>query len=153
MMSEAGPDNSTSQALSIDDQTVLALERVYGEGDLNEIQNLFAADYVEHDPGTPGPARGPESVAQFIVSYRRAFPDLQLTLTERVTEGDTVLLRWTGCGTHAGAMRSFEPSGKRIGVKGTTITRIDRGKAVEGWSNWEFGALSRQLSLWPRSVA
>jgi predicted ester cyclase len=131
---------------------VEALERVYGQGDVNKIEALFAPDYVEHDPAAGGTLRGPESVKQFVASFRRAFPDLELTLAERWVEGDTIILHWTGCGTHLGPWQDLAPAGEQLTISGFTVTRIERGKAVEGWSNWEQGALLRQLEVWPYSI-
>jgi predicted ester cyclase len=129
-----------------------ALERVYGRGDLSQVDDLFATDYIEHDPASPHMLHGPASVKQFVSMYRRAFPDLRLAVAERVIEGDTVLLHWMGRGTHLGTFQEMEPTSKRVALKGTTITRLDHGRAVEGWSNWEFGALPEQLDLWPHSI-
>jgi predicted ester cyclase len=129
-----------------------ALEQVYGGGDLSQVDGLFASDYVEHDPSCLQTLHGPPSVKQQVSLYRRAFPDLRIHVVERMIEGDTVFLRWTGDGTHLGGFLELEPTGKKVALHGTTITRLDHGKAVEGWSNWEFGALSRQLGVWPHSI-
>jgi predicted ester cyclase len=133
-------------------QFIEALEHLYGQGDLGGIENLFAPDYVEHDPGSPGPRRGPECVKQFIELYRCTFPGLELTIAERAVEGDTVILHWTGLGTHAGSLQDLAPTGREVRITGITITRIDRGKAVEGWSDWHSAALLRQLNVWPQSI-
>lgn len=46
--------------------------------------------------------------------YYMAFPDLQLTPTEIISDGDRVALFWTAQGTHQGSIMQIPPSGRAI---------------------------------------
>ncbi len=71
-------------------------DEIWSKGDLDLIDELFASNYVNYDPATPGVSvQGNENFKQFIAGYRRAFPDLQMTIEDQVAEGDTVASRWT----------------------------------------------------------
>jgi ketosteroid isomerase-like protein len=130
--------NQETPMPAVSSQLVDALERVYEKKDLRHVSQIFAPDYLEHDPASPAPHRGPENIKQLIKSWQSAFTDLQLAVEERVVEGDTVIIRWCGSGTYACRARGPEPGNTPITLSGTTVTRIARGRAVEGWSNWRW---------------
>jgi hypothetical protein len=46
-----------------------ALEEPW-EGSLKVVDELFASDYIGHDPANPEPLRGPQGVKEFISVYR-----------------------------------------------------------------------------------
>ncbi len=65
-----------------------ALEEVFStQGNLDAADELFAPDYVGHDPVSPEDVHGPKGVKEFASMYRHAFPDVQLTVQEQVAEG------------------------------------------------------------------
>ena len=77
-----------------------ALEEVFsGQGNLDVADELFAPNYVGHDPASLEDIRGPEGVKEFASMYRNAFPDVQLSVQEQVAEGDMVATRWIASGT------------------------------------------------------
>ncbi len=57
-------------------------EEVWHQGDLERIEELFAPDFVRHDPGRE--IQGPEENRQFIKGFRAAFPDLHFTVLEQI---------------------------------------------------------------------
>jgi predicted ester cyclase len=69
--------------------------------------------------------------------YLIAFPDAQITIEDQLAEGDTVATRWTGRGAHQGELMGVPPSGKRVEVARVTISRIEGGKIVEEWDNYD----------------
>jgi predicted ester cyclase len=86
--------------------------------------------------------------------YRNAFPDIKLTIEEQIAEGDKVVTRTSGTGTHQGELFGTAPTGRRVnGVLGICVTRIANGKVVE--DNWVYDALGmmRQLGAVPAVVA
>ncbi len=70
-------------------------------GNLDAAGELYAPNYVLHEP-TSGEVRGLEAARQFAVTYREAFPDLQTAIEDQVAEGDKVVSRFSGRGTHLG---------------------------------------------------
>jgi predicted ester cyclase len=43
----------------------------------------------------------------------------------------------------------FEPTGKQVTVTGVTISRLEGGKIVEDFRNWDFHGMMRQLEAAP----
>ena len=69
---------------------------------LNVVNELASSDmllqYSLHEP-----RRGHEDIRAFMTSFREAFPDLNFWGTaDLIAEGDSVIGRWEGGGTHTG---------------------------------------------------
>src|SRR5215217_3593959 len=77
-------------------------EILNGQGNLDVADELFAPYYVGHNPASPQDTRGPEGVKEFASMFRSAFPDVHFSVEDQVAEGDKVVTRWRGSGTHQG---------------------------------------------------
>ena len=85
------------------------------------------------------PRRGHAHIKAFMAGFREAFPDLNFWGTaDLIAEGDYVVGRWEGGGTHTGpAFSDFligslpAATGRTMRFTGTTVLRIQKGKIVE----------------------
>jgi predicted ester cyclase len=85
------------------------------------------------------PRRGREDVRKFMMDFRAAFPDLKFWgAADLIAEGDYVVGRWEGGGTHTGpAFSDFlagslpSASGRKMHFTGTTVLRVENGKIAE----------------------
>jgi steroid delta-isomerase-like uncharacterized protein len=118
------------------------------DGNLGVIDELAASNYVGHDPATEE-QRGPDAIKEFVNDYLTAFPDGKITIEEQLGEGNLVATRWTGRGTQQGELMGIPPTGKQVTVTGITISRIEKGKVVEEWSNWDTLGMLQQLGVVP----
>ena len=126
------------------------LEEVFGQGNLAVADEIVAPDHVDHGPGTPpGLPSGPEGTKMFVTVYRNAFPDIRFTIDEQVAEGDKVVTRWTGSGTHKGELAGIPPTGKSATVTGIGVDRIVNGKIVESWGVFDQFGMLQQLGVIP----
>jgi predicted ester cyclase len=67
-----------------------------------------------------------------------------------IAEGDKVVSRYTGRGTHQGETEDFgPPTGRQLEVEGITIHRIEDGKIVEEWNQYANLSILQQLGLAP----
>lgn len=123
-------------------------EEAFNQGKYDVIEEVVAPTFVNHDPAT-GDTKGPEGTRELIEGYRTAFPDIKITIEEQIAEGDLVVTRWTGTGTHKGELMGIAPTGKGTTVTGVTIDKIKDGKIVESWNNWDTLGLLRQLGVVP----
>ena len=104
-------------------------------GNLDTAEEIFAPNYVGHEP-TTGDVRGIEGGKQFAATFRRVFPDLESTVEDLVGEGDEVVARFGTWGTHQGESEAIgPPTGKRIEITGITIKRFSDGKIVDS-THW-----------------
>jgi len=85
------------------------------------------------------PRRGRADIKAFMADFRAAFPDLNFWgAADLIAEGDYVVGRWQGGGTHSGpAFSDFlvgslpAATGRRMHFTGTTVLRLDNGMIVE----------------------
>jgi predicted ester cyclase len=56
-------------------------------------------------------------------------------------------------GTHLGEGLGVPPSGKTVSIQAITIVRVDKGKIVEGWNNWDQLGLLKQVGALPGAEA
>jgi steroid delta-isomerase-like uncharacterized protein len=126
------------------------LEEVWNQRKLDSIDQLVASNSVLHDPSVPGgKVTGIQGYKQFVEIYLAAFPDIHFTINDQLADGDKVATRWTGTGTHKGALMGIAPTGKRATVTGITIDRYENGKTVESWSNYDTLGMFQQLGVVP----
>ena len=102
------------------------------------IDELAAPDillqYSLHEP-----RRGRDDVRDFMTGFRAAFPDLAFGgAADLIAEGDYVVGRWIGGGTHTGpAFDDFlvgalpAASGRKMRFTGTTVIRVEDGRIAE----------------------
>jgi len=102
------------------------------------VDELAAPDmllqYSLHDP-----RRGRDDIKAFMTDFRKAFPDLNFWGTaDLIAEGDHVVGRWEGGGTHTGpACNDFlagslpAATGRKMHFTGTTVLRQKDGRIVE----------------------
>lgn len=85
------------------------------------------------------PRRGHADIKAFMTGFREAFPDLNFWgAADLIAEGDYVVGRWEGGGTHTGpAFADFligslpAATGRKMHFTGTTVLRLGNGKIVE----------------------
>ncbi len=85
------------------------------------------------------PRRGHDDVRDFMTGFRRAFPALAFGgAADLLAEGDYVVGRWIGGGTHTGpAFDDFlagalpAASGRKMRFTGTTVIRVEDGRIAE----------------------
>jgi steroid delta-isomerase-like uncharacterized protein len=121
---------------------------VFNEGKLGVIDEVMAADYIEHltTPGFPG---GTAGLKQFVTAVRTAFPDFKYTVDDAIAEGDKVVQRVTARGTMKGAFAGMPATGKTATWTEVHIARVAGGKLVEHWANIDQLGMLQQLGLIP----
>jgi steroid delta-isomerase-like uncharacterized protein len=132
----------------VSDRNKAIVRRAFEEpwsGNFDVVDELFAGDYVGYDPASAEPIRGPEGVKGFIMAYRAAFPDAQITIEAQLTHGDLVATRWRGNGTHAGEFLGMQPTGKPVTFTGLTVSRVEAGRIVQEFQSWDTFGLMEQL--------
>jgi steroid delta-isomerase-like uncharacterized protein len=115
---------------------------------LDILDEVYASDLVWHEPDQD--VHGLEEARQFVTTYKTAFPDLNVTVEDVISEGDNVVTRYTMRGTHQGEIEEFgPPTGRQVELQGITVHRIADGKIVEEWERYDNLSLLQQLGLAP----
>ncbi len=105
---------------------------------LGVVDALAAPDMLLQD-SLHEPRRGREDIKTFMTGFRAAFPDLNFWGTaDLLAEGEYVVGRWEGGGTHTGtAFDDFitgslpAATGRKMHFTGTTVLRVSDGQILE----------------------
>ncbi|MEV7417839.1 ester cyclase [Streptomyces sp. NPDC089919] len=126
----------------------MMVNRMYDEiavkGDMSVVEEIFAADYLEHDIANPEPRTGHAGVREGVGSWRDAF-DFTFTRMAQTAQDDYVTTLWTWNGTHKGEFMGIAPTGTSCTMTGTTVFRCQDGMIKEGWWHYDAMGLMRQL--------
>jgi len=119
------------------------MEECWNKGDTRAMRDLIAEKCRYHDPAFPGV----ENIEQHITAIRNAFPDLTFTTEDMIGERNEVVVHWTVRGTQRGPFLGVPPTNRACTVSGTSITRVEGGKIVEHWADWNVLTLMQQLGV------
>ena len=122
-------------------------ETALNAGDVTVLEELASPDYEEHDP-IPGQGTGRDGLRDRVRMIVDAFGQ-RFTVEDVIAEGDRVVVRWTGSGTHVGEFMGIPPTGRPFTISGIDIYRIADGTMVEHWHVVDQLALLGQLGLLP----
>ena len=125
------------------------IEELFNQGNLEIADELLSPNYIDHDPAMLEDVRGPEGMKQYAAMYRSAFPDIHIVIEDQVAEGDKVVTRWIGTGTHQGDLMGIAPTGNRVTVTGIAIDRFSGGKIEETWENYDALGMLQQIGAIP----
>jgi steroid delta-isomerase-like uncharacterized protein len=124
---------------------------VFSDGNVEALDEIVATDAVDHDAYNPFAGEGLEGARKTITMYREAFPDLSFEIEFQVAEGDYVVSRWIGTGTHEGELMGVEPTHNKSTVTGIGVDRIEGGKVVESWNSWDTLGLMQNIGAIPQA--
>lgn len=125
---------------------------VVSRGDLAAAQEMLAPDYRLHFPGMPGPVDR-DGHLRLVAMFRSGFPDWVETVEDVVAEGDRVVARVVGRGTHLGEFQGVRPTGRRVSATGIGIGRLADGQIVEAWAAYDALGLLEQLQAADHAIA
>jgi len=124
------------------------VDEVLNGKNLDLVNELFAAGYINHLPGSPVPL-DVEGTKRALQDFFVAFPDLQIEVHEYAGAGTMVLCRETLTGTQTGPLRDFPASGRVVTLDETAVLRVEDGKIVEDWPNFDALSLMQQIGAMP----
>ncbi len=128
------------------------LADILGRAAYDELGQVIAPDYVQHQPGVP---QGLAGVVAFFEASAGAFADVR-SWTEHVVADDAGNVAGWMCmeGTHVGPFMGVEATGRRITLRTADWFRVEGGRLVEHWAFWDptdylaqMGALPADLPL------
>ena len=124
-------------------------DEVWNKGRADAIEEMFAENGVAHglsdDPSQP--ITGPREFRPFHTLFRDAFPNMMIVVEDAVAEGDKVAARCSIRAKHEGDFMGREATQSPVEFTGMVIVRIENGKIVEAWNNFDFMRLHKQVGL------
>lgn len=131
----------------------VAAQQAFGgavnNGTLDDIDQLVAADSVDHDQA-PGQGPGPAGFKAMFAEMRTAFPDLHVEVEHLTATDDDVAFAYTVTGTHQGELMGYPATGKKVSFRGMQLGRFEGAKLVERWGSSDQLGMMTQLGLAPK---
>ena len=124
-------------------------EEVWNKGRADAIGEMAADNLVAHGLAdtTGGEVTSIDEFRVFHTAFRGAFPNIRVTVEDLIAEGDKVTARCRVEGVHDGDLAEIKATKNPIDFTGIAIIRIENGKIVEAWNNFDFTTMNRQLGV------
>jgi steroid delta-isomerase-like uncharacterized protein len=142
--------------MSIQDNIKLDEEEIaaWNAHDVERAAAVFSDDVVWRDISNPQPLQGKDGIRQYLHGWFSAFPDIKITITNRVVTEDQVASELDFVGTNTGDLQlapgvTIPATGKMVNGKGTYFVRYNNGKPVEVHSYPDLAGMMMQLGLMP----
>ena len=113
------------------------IEEVYNQRNITAVNELVADNCVD---------RFKQSVSMFLILT--AVPDFRISIEEIVAEADKVAVRSTLYGTHSASFLGIPASGRPITTNRIDVFRLEGGKIIESWQNWDNWNLMTQIGAY-----
>ncbi len=118
------------------------------KGNLDEIDEMLAPDFVSHNKLLPGQEPGREGVKRATAQLSATVSNASVLFEDQVAAGDKVVTRFIVRGTHdRGELMGVAPTGREMTNVGMVIHRIVGGKIAEEWSQGTMGSTLRRQRL------
>jgi steroid delta-isomerase-like uncharacterized protein len=140
---------SVQDNLKYDEEEIAA----WNAHDVERAVGIFPDDVTWSDASSPQ-AMNKDGIRQYLHGWFTAFPDIKLTVTNRVVTEDQVASELEFVGTNSGDLQlapgaSIPATGKTVHGKGTYFVRFKDGKPVEVHSYPDLAGMLMQLGLMP----
>jgi len=121
---------------------------MWNQKDLSIADEVFAENFVNHDPALPQVV-DLESYKKWVAESFASAADMEFTIDFMVAEGNMVAGRWTGGWTDTAGIMGRPATGRKITVTGIDIIRCADGKIVERWWAKDVLGVMQQLGVIP----
>jgi len=124
------------------------VNEIFNQKNLAAIDDFIMVDIIDHSAPPDLPA-GIEGYRLKVAAFINAFPDLKITYSHQIAEGDMIAGRFTLTGTHQGDFGGIAATGKQISVTGHDQLRVVEGKVAEHWVEMDTLGMMQQLGVIP----
>ena len=119
------------------------IEGVFIDQDPKAVDELAADDFTAHTFGDLPPGREPLKAAMLRAGAGVSNPTF--AIQDVIAEKDRVVVRLTTRARHTGTFMGIEPSGNEYSIDEIHIFRIEDGKVLEHWHEFDKQRLVQQL--------
>ncbi|MGE0354142.1 MAG: ester cyclase [Gemmatimonadales bacterium] len=154
LLTLAGCAPSPDPQLQANKDLVRRFVEATNAADWDGLTALVSEDLVRHSAATPGPPiTSRDGFIELQKAFLQSFPDQKATVQRMVAEGDLVAVLATYTGTQTGPMGDLPATGTRVEAPFLGMLRIQDGRIVEMWVEWDNMAMMKQLGVTPPEPA
>jgi len=118
----------------------------YNAGEWDDLADFCTADYRHH---TNDLALTSEQFYRGAEWIRSGLEGFRVEIDDIVSEGEKVVVRFTGRGRHTGSLFGEAPTAAEVAVPGITLYRFEDGAIAEDWECVDEHFLRRQVGAEP----
>lgn len=119
------------------------IEGVFIDQDPKAVDELAADDFTAHTFGDLPPGREP--LKEAMLRAGKGVSDPKFEVQDVIAEKDRVVVRLTTRARHTGTFMGIEPSGNEYSIDEIHIFRVEDGKVLEHWHEFDKQRLTQQL--------
>ncbi|HEY0940181.1 MAG TPA: ester cyclase [Steroidobacter sp.] len=135
-------------ALGDEQRNVATAKRVFlekmGEGRFDKLDEIYAPGFVAHGPSKDYTLDEDNASGK---EWRKACPDLKVSVLRTVAEHDLVAVHWNAKCTNTVAAAGLPGQGGKASVDGMTFFRFADAKIAEEWGIIDIATMVRQLGI------
>ena len=124
-------------------------DEVFSQGSMQAFDEIFSDAYANHTMPVPSIPGTKDGFRQLVLATRAAFPDVKVDVKHVVAEGEFAVFHDLVHATSRGDFMGVPPNGKRLEWTEIHFLRIQDGKIVEHWANFDQLGILRQLGALP----
>ena len=136
---------------------IRSVYEAWNERDFDRQAEAMAPDVTITMMGTGEVLQGPDGSRKYSTMWANAFPDGRLTLDTVAGDGDTVVVEFTGRGTHTGtletSMGSIPATGRSVTLHFCDVLTMRDGLITSQHSYMDTGSMMAQLGLASQEAA
>jgi len=125
-------------------------EEAWLKGNLDALDQVYAADYIWHQPPFPD-SKGLEVAKESVAGTRSGYSDIQIIYEEMVGEGNSLAYRYTWRAKHTGQSPTLPipPTGKEVTLRGCVVVHVANGKVIEEFEYSDYLGFLQRLGVVP----
>ncbi len=116
---------------------------------LDTLGDVFASDYVEHNPAVASFGKGVEGYKKFLGYLFSGYPDDKVTVELITADGDMVSYRASETGTNKGEFLGIPATNKTATWTEIHFFKFKDGKVVEHWVDPDIYSWFQQIGVIP----
>jgi steroid delta-isomerase-like uncharacterized protein len=114
-------------------------------GNIQQLQHDYHENAIVEDSMYPHPFVGREAIMARKSAGFTAMPDLTITPTKRIVQGDQLTVEWVATGTHSHDYPGLPATGRSFSIPGVTVVVRRNGKIVRESLYYDMTEVQRQL--------
>ena len=122
-------------------------EEVWNKQSEAAIDEMLAEDVIGHGltNAEGNIVRGKEDFKNLHRAFLSAYPDFKITVEDVITEADKIAARCKVSATHTGDGLGIAPTNQPIEFSGMIMVKLEDGKIVEAWNEFDFMKMYSQV--------
>jgi steroid delta-isomerase-like uncharacterized protein len=116
-------------------------------GNIQQMHQDYHEQAIVEDSMYPHPFIGREEIMKRKQAGLMAMPDLEICVTNRIVNGDQLMVEWIASGTHLTDYPGLPATGRAFAIPGVTVVVRREGKIVRESLYYDMGEVRRQLGV------